>query len=143
MNFDYTLEPGKFVESIEAFSDYKLKRKVELLRLYEEVQKNNDFRLFEDMVFNAKYIMGLLRVVKSSANIPEIHNIEQIKKDFSDNMEKIVEQLKTITRNSTVEMKEHFEDTYLKLSQEGFLNLSELLSDLEQVKKYLNEKKRI
>jgi len=57
-------------------------------------------------------------------------------------MKKVVEQIKSIIFKSTENTKNHFEETYLKLSPECFKNVNQLLADLEWVKKYLNHQKR-
>lgn len=142
MNDEKKLSPAEFVDEVEKFSKEKLRRKAELLRIYEEAVKGNNFKLFEDTVFTAKYVQGLLRVVKSGTQNPEVQNLESIKKDFSDNMTKVVSQLKDILNSADEDTKMHFEKTYFELSQEGFLNLSELLNDLEWTKMYLNDLKR-
>ncbi len=136
------LSPAEFVNEVENFSGAKLKRKAELLRIYEEAIKNDRLKLFEETVFTAKYVQGLLRIVKSGTQNPEVQNLESIKKDFSDNINKAVAQLKELINNADDELKSHFEKTYFKLSQVGFLNLAELLNDLEWTKMYMNDLKR-
>lgn len=142
MNNESSLNPSEFVNEVEKFSNSKLKRKAELLRIYEESINNNSESLFEDLIFTAKYVQGLLRIVKSGAVNSEINNIEQIKKDFSDNLEKAAVQIKEIISHADGNLKTHFEQTYFELSQQDFINFSELLSDLEWAKQYMNEKKR-
>jgi hypothetical protein len=139
----YPKNPSEFVNEVEKFSRSKLKRKAELLRIYEEALKNNNETLFEDLVFTAKYILGLLRIVNSGIINSEINNIEQIKKDFSDNMNKAVIKIQEIISGAEENLKLHFQQTYFDLTQQGFLNINELLSDLEWTKLYMNEKKRI
>ena len=140
---DYPKNAVEFVNEVEKFSKSKLKRKAELIRIYEESLNNKKEALFEDLVFTAKYVQGLLRIVNNDAVTSGINNIEQIKKDFSDNLNKVVDKIKEIISNTDENLKLHFEQTYFELSQQGFLNLSELLSDLEWTKLYMNEKKRI
>ncbi len=142
MIFNYNTKPVDFVAGIEEFTRSKLRRKIDLLRLYEEAQLHDNIKLFEELLFNAKYVMGLLRVVQSSASLEDIKNIEQIKKDFSENMEKVINQLKEIIKSASPDLSRYFEDTYFKLTQENFIHISELLSDLEQAKKYVNSVKR-
>lgn len=142
MSDNKKLSPVEFVDAVEKFSGEKLKRKAELIRIYEEAAKHDNMKLFEDTVFTAKYVQGLLRVVKSGTQNPEVQNLESIKKDFSDNMNKVVSQLKEILDNADEESKAHFDKTYFELSQESFLNLAELLNDLEWTKMYLNDLKR-
>ncbi len=133
---------AQFVNEVEKFSHSKLKRKIELLRIYEEALKFNNEKEFEDLAFTAKYVQGLLRVVKTGTINPEVQNIEQIKKDFSDNMNKTVDQIKKIIAGAGEDLKQHFEKTFFELTQDSFINFSELLSDLEWAKMYMNEIKR-
>lgn len=143
MNQSYSKISVDFVNEVEKFSKSRLKRKAELIRIYEEALENQKEKLFDDLVFTAKYVQGLMRAVKSGTNNPDISNMEQIKKDFSDNVKKIVEQIRKIIASSGEDMKSHFENTYFEMSQQGFLNLSEILNDLEWSKMYMNEKKRV
>jgi hypothetical protein len=142
MKYQYPKNASEFVNAVEKFSKSKLKRKAELIRLFEETLKNNNEALFEDLIFTAKYVQGLLRIVNNGTINAEINNIEQIKKDFSDNLNEAVSKIKEIISHTDDNMKHHFEQTYFELSQQGFLNLQGLLSDLEWAKLYLNDKKR-
>ena len=85
---------------------------------------------------------GLFRVLRNSANIPEVENVDQIKKDLSENMEKVISQLKEITLATNEMNKKFFEDNYLQLSQTSMQNLQQLVEDLDIIKKYLNHLKR-
>ena len=142
MEQSYFQISSDFVNDVEKFSKTKLKRKAELIRIYEEALKYNNEKLFGNLIFTAKYVQGLMRVVQSGTGNPEIKNIESIKKDFSDNMNKVVSEIKEIISSAEDNLKSHFEQTYFELTQQGFLNLAELLSDLEKTKIYLNDSKR-
>jgi hypothetical protein len=139
---EYPKDAASFVNEIEKFSKTKLKRKAELLRIYEEAINRNNEALFENLIFTAKYVQGLLRIVKSGTVSAGVNNVEQIKKDFSDNMSKAVSIIKEIIDAADERLKFHFEQTYFELTQQGFLNMSELLSDLEWTKIFMNDKKR-
>lgn len=136
------ITPEQIINEVEKFSRSRLKRKIELLRIYEEAVKYSNIKEFEDLAFTAKYVQGLLRVVKSGTANPEINNIEMMKNDFSDHMKKAVDQIRGIISNGDEILKQHFENTYFELTQESFINMSELLSDLEWAKMYMNEIKR-
>jgi hypothetical protein len=131
-----------FINDVEKFSKAKLKRKAELIRIYEEALKSNNEKLFDDLTFTAKYVQGLMRVVKSGSVNSDIKNIDSIKKDFSDNMNKVVLKIRDLISSADENLKIHFEQTYFELSQQGFLNLAEIISDLEWTKMYLNDSKR-
>ena len=57
-------------------------------------------------------------------------------------MKKGIEQLKEIISFSVQSDREYFDGIYFTLSPQNFANLSQLFSDLESVKKYINHLKR-
>ena len=142
MEQSYFQMSSDFINDVEKFSKAKLKRKAELIRIYEEALKSNNEKLFDDLTFTAKYVQGLMRVVKSGSVNSDIKNIDSIKKDFSDNMNKVVLKIRDLISSADENLKIHFEQTYFELSQQGFLNLAEIISDLEWTKMYLNDSKR-
>jgi len=141
MKKDYS-SSVEFVEEVEKFSKSKLNKKAELLRIYEEVEKNDKEKIFKDLAFTAKYLRGLMRVLQKGMENPEVKSLEHVKKDFSSNIKKVKEQIREIISNGEDSLKNHFEEKYFAMTQEGLQNLNELLSDLEWTKKYLNEEKR-
>ena len=142
MEQSYFQISSDFINDVEKFSKDKLKRKAELIRIYEEALKYKNEKLFDDLAFTAKYVQGLMRVVKSGSINPDIKNIDSIKKDFTDNMNKVVLKIRELISSADENLKIHFEQTYFELSQQGFVNLAELLSDLEWTKIYLNDSRR-
>ena len=131
-----------FAAEIDSFSEQRLKRKDDLKTIIEICFKNEKPELLEDLSFTAKYIRGLERVLKKGSMNPEISNLEQVKQDYMNNINKSVEQLKEIISLTDVNTKNYFEETYLKLTHEGFKNLCELHEDLEWTKMYFNNQKR-
>ncbi len=131
-----------FVTEINSFSGQKLKRKNDLKTIVEICFKNEKITFLEDISFTAKYIRGLERVLKKGSMNSEISNLDQIKQDYTNNINKVVDQLKEIINLSDANVKSFFEEKYLKLTQEGFKNLNELLEDLEWTKMYSNNQKR-
>ena len=136
------MNAGNFTEEVNSFSGQKLKRKSDLKTIMEICFKNEKSGLLENLSFTAKYIRGLERVIKKGNVNPEISNLEQIKQDYMNNIKKSIEQLREIISLNDSEVKNYFEETYFKLTQEGFKNLSELLEDLEWTKLYFNQQKR-
>jgi len=130
------------LNKVEETADIILKRKNDLQIIVDECLNNNLEEDFEELAFTGKYIEGLKRVLKKGGDFQEIENLDYVKKDLGENMEKTIEQVRAILQNVSDETKKRFEETYLKLSALSFQNLNELISDLEQVKKYLNYQKR-
>ncbi len=142
MNDIYLMKPEDFVNEVEIISKSKLKRRLELLRIFQLAIENANQKEFEELLFSAKYAMGLMRILKNHSGNSEIKNIEEIKKDFTSTIEKTTGQLRHILRNSNNELRKHFDENFLEFSQQNFSNLIELLSDLEFAKMYLNDFKR-
>lgn len=90
------------------------------------------------ITFTAKYINGMKRVINSAANNPEIKNTDEIKKDLSLQMGKVIEQIRTLIEQAPDAMKVHLTQNFLEMTPQAFINLSNLLSDLEQLKIYFN-----
>lgn len=130
------------LNSAEEFTNSIIIHKDDLLIIIDESTKNSKTDLFEELCFTGKYVNGLIRIIKSGGSNPEVKNLDQIKKDLSDNMEKVISCLKEITLDSSLEIKNKFEQKYFNLNAESFKNLNELVSDLDSLKKYLNYLKR-
>ena len=129
------------LDKVEETADIFFKRKNDLQIIVDECFNNNLEEEFEELAFTGKYIEGLKRVLKKGGDFQEIDNLDYVKKDLGENMEKAIEQIRRILLNVSNETKTHFEESYLKLSAASFQNLNELIADLEQVKKYLNYQK--
>jgi len=136
------LSDNDFLEKVEDYTSNLLQKKNDAKKIIDVVLKNNIEEQFERLVFTSKYIGGMFRVLKTAPGIPEVDSLDQIKYDLNENIKKAVEQLKEIISLSDVTTQEYFEKNYFTLSSQNFNNLSQLFSDLESVKKYLNYLKR-
>lgn len=133
---------NNFLEDVEKFVGKKLNRKDDIEILIENYFKDKDLKRFDDFAFLGKYVNGLFRVVKSSGKITEFQNLEQVKKDLGDNVEKVTSRLREITFSLNDEFKINIEKNYFELSKESFQNIQHLVEDLDHIKKYLNFFKR-
>jgi len=131
-----------FLKSVEDYTSSLLQRKNDIKKIIDIVFKNNIEEQFESLVFTSKYIGGMFRVLKTAPGIPEVNSLDRIKDDLNENIKNAVMQLKEIISLSDVTTQEYFEKNYFTLSLQNFNNLSQLFSDLESVKKYLNYLKR-
>jgi len=136
------LNDDAFLESVEDYTSSLLQRKNDIKKIIEVVVKNNIEEQFESLVFTSKYIGGMFRVLKTAPGIPEVNSLDQLKDDLNENIKNAVMQLKEIISLSDVTTQEYFEKNFFTLSSQNFNNLSQLFSDLESVKKYLNYLKR-
>jgi len=132
-----------FLKAVEEYTGSKLQKNEDIVKLIEVVVSEKKEEEFEKLTFTAKYICGMMRVVKNAPGIPEVSSIDQIKSDLNENMKKGIEQLKEIIASSNESEKDYFEKTYFTLSTQSFGSLTQLFSDLESVKKYINHLKRL
>lgn len=130
------------LNSAEDFTNSVFTKKDDIMILISESYKNNKIEIFEELCFTGKYVNGLMRVIKTGSNNPEVKSLDHVKKDLSDNMEKVISQIKEITLNSTEELRMEFTAKYFNLSSVSFKNLTELASDLDALKRYINHLKR-
>lgn len=137
------LDDKNFLKGVEDYTGSVLLRKDDIHRLIEVVVAEKKEEEFEKLSFTAKYICGMMRVVKNAPGIPEVSSINQIKSDLNDNIKKGIEQLKEIIASGNEDEKDYFEKTYFTLTTQNFTNLTQLFSDLESVKKYINYLKRL
>jgi hypothetical protein len=130
-----------FLRETEKFNNHRFNKKDDVQRLISIVIDLRKEEVFNELIFTAKYLKGLLRVVNKAPGIPEVESIEHVKADISENMKKVIDQLRSILSGSKVNTKNFFEENYLSLNQNSFSNLNLLLADLEAIKKYLNHLK--
>lgn len=134
--------PQEFINEVEKFSKRSLNRKAEMITIYEAAVDSNQVDVYRDLCFTAKYLIGMMRVLKEGGSNPQVSSLEHVKKDFAANMNKAAEQLKQIISNTNESTQKYFEEEFLEKSHSGLTNLNELLIDLESAKLYLNHLKR-
>ncbi len=130
------------LNEVEIYSDSLMKRKTDLHIIIDECLNNNLEKEFEELTFTVKYVQGLKRVLQKGGEFQEIDNLDHVKKDLTENMEKVIGDIKALLIHSSETNKKYFEDSYLSLTPDCFQNLNDLLEDIELVKKYLNYQKR-
>ncbi len=136
------LTDKNFLKEVEDYTGSLLLRKDDIKKIIEVAVAAKKVEEFEKLTFTAKYICGMMRVVKNAPGIPEVSSIDQIKSDLNENMKKGIEQLKEIIASSNGDVKDYFEKIYFTLTTQSFSNLTQLFSDLDSVKKYINYLKR-
>jgi hypothetical protein len=135
------LSDENFLEETEKFLESSLNKKYDVQQIISHAVLMKREAEFNELIFTAKYLRGLMRVAEKAPGIPEVENIEHIKSDISDNMNKVVEQIRSLMAGIERNKIDFFEENYLSLNQNSFINLNFLLDDLESVKKFLNHLK--
>jgi hypothetical protein len=131
-----------FINEVEEFSKHPLNRKAELIAIYGAAIDSNQVNLFRELCFTAKYLLGMMRVLHEGGNNPQVNSLDYVKKDFSENVEKAIGQIRQIMTDSHESEKKYFEEEFFPKSHSALNNLNELLADLESAKLYLNYLKR-
>lgn len=137
-----TLLSKSFLDEVESFTEKNLHHKVFLQKLIDETNKNDLIEKFEELAFTGKYVNGLFRAVKIGQSNPDITNLQLIKEDLMKNIEKVITIIKEMTRNFSEEVQAEINLNYIELSKNQFNNITQLVDDLDQIKKYLNYLKR-
>ncbi|MBE0573080.1 MAG: hypothetical protein IH618_16170 [Ignavibacteriaceae bacterium] len=136
------LNDKNFLKEVEDYTGSLFLKKDDIKKIIEEAVAANKVEEFEKLTFTAKYICGMMRVVKNASGIPEVSSIDHVKNDLNENMKKGIDQLKEIIAFSNDDVKDYFEKTYFTITTQNFTNLTQLFTDLESVKKYINYLKR-
>lgn len=132
----------EFLDNIEKFTERKLSQRSTINQFIEIINNNNKIEKFEELTFTAKYVNGLFRIIKTAQTNQQISNFDQIKNDFSDNLQKVISILKELISGQNISLVESIENQYLTAGESQFENLLLLINDLDQIKKYLNFIKR-
>lgn len=134
--------PAEFINGIKEFSGNKLKDEALMLEIVQSCVNSGNTVLLSEISFNAKYINGLMRVMKSAQGRTDVQNLDAIKSDLSSGFEKFVGQINEISALLPETVSAGLNDTYLQMTHDSFLRLNELIADMEWVKMYLNSLKR-
>ncbi|BDQ02679.1 hypothetical protein [Ignavibacterium sp.] len=131
-----------FLNEVESFTERKLHHKIFLQQLIDEANKNDTVQKFEELAFTGKYVSGLFRAIKIGQSNPDVTNLQMIKEDLMRNIEKVITLIKEMTSNLNAEVFAEINTKFIELSKDQFNNITQLVDDLDQVKKYLNYLKR-
>ena len=141
---------AEIISDIKEFSGGKLKNEQDVSMLIEASTCNDDMKkLFDELVFTAKYLNGLGKILHSNRPAPAISESgkiddnaeEKIRSEFKQNMLKLSSQISGIIINTPAEDKTNFEGKYLAMNRTSLVNLTNLIYDLSWVKSFYNSRK--
>ncbi len=135
-------ETEKFLNEFHEFSGKDLKNEIDVFNLIEAVFRVNNYQLLEDLSFSSKYCTGLYKIL--SQNSPEITEEykKEITKSFTETIEQIKSKLSEIISLFSDFDRESFKIRYFELSQTSLNNLLSLIFDFNEIKLFLNSRKR-
>lgn len=135
-----TLSP-KLLDDTETFLNRFLSNKSDLLLIIKAYDSKGNFEEFEDLCFTGKYLNGLFKVLDKSTDIPEVKNVDHIKKEISENIKKLMQSLSELASELNEEEKKLITIKYLQLTQNSVQNLKSIAEDFDEIKIYLNHLK--
>lgn len=146
-------ETQDIILELNEFSGGKLKNIPDLTYIIEISSIAGNEKLYNDLLFSAKYVNGLAKILQSSISVSSSRNgfsnsasdeeaKEKIKKEFHENIIRFTELLKELLKHADEGLRKELEKKYLSLTQESMLNLNTLIYDLSWLKKYNNSKRK-
>ncbi len=142
MNKSESLNPPDFVNNVELFNNTKLKRKIELLRIYESSIKYSKEKEFADLLFSAKFVHGLFMFIQKDSTDISTTDAQKIKEELLTGIKKIINQIQFLVKDNEEEFRQYLNENFFIANQQNFQKLTELISDLALAKLYFNDRAR-
>lgn len=121
---------------------HQLKCGDDLYRLIEIAYQFDMKEELEQLAFSGKFSHGLFQIIQKGGAAVEEEYFEKIKKEYTESLIKLRKDLEIILDKSTDFFRKIFKEKYFTLTHESMFNLSELCSDLNHLKMYMNDMKR-
>ena len=131
------------IRKLDEYSSGKIINKEDLTRIINRSFNNEKENLLSDIAFSAKYIQGLMKIIQNRDSDIDEEYFSKIKKELSENLEKVKSNLSDIVGKENSFISNIFEEKYLGMTQVCLQNLTNLCSDLSWLKSYLNEFKKL
>ena len=123
-----------FLRSVEQFAGKSFRYRREILELLDLSLARSQRQLFDDLVFNAKFITNALNILKRVG--ADNADAAKLGAELGEMMEKTTTLLRTIIKEAPEGPRQHFLDSILALNQGAMTNLTGLLAELSWVKNY-------
>ena len=144
------------IAELKEFSNSKLINTDDLTVLVEASKMLNKEKLFDELIFTAKYLNGLGRILQGNiigrrqeqklngdiqAELPD-EALEKIKQEYKDNLKKLMSGLRDLIGALEESEKQPFESKYLNLNSDSLAHLTQLVYDLAWLKTFKNRLKQ-
>jgi hypothetical protein len=149
-------ETQNLISELNKFSNSKLKNISELTLLIESSAASEKGKLFEEIIFSAKYLNGLEKILQGNIvsgiapnaalngnkNKPLSNDArDKIKGEYKGSLKKLIVDLKELIGDFEEPEKTGFTEKFLSMNRESMLNLSRLIYDLAWVKTFKNKQR--
>jgi len=135
----FSEETIDLILDIKEYSGGKLKNEFELSALIEFTINRQNRKTFEDIIFRAKFLKGLSKVM-AGYNESEDKR-EKLFAEYTAELRSLTELINTALSETDPIIKDSFIRKYFELTPECFMNLNLLLEDLSACKDYFNDRK--
>ncbi len=122
---------------IKEFSGGKLKNEFELSALIEQTYSKHSDVSFHDIIFKAKFLKGLSRVMAVSFDSKD--NADKYISEYSSELKNLTELILDVLNNSNPIILNTFKSKFFDLTPDCLLNLNMLIEDLSVCKDYFND----
>ena len=129
------------MEWVDKLSNGKLNSRDDLELLIDLALTKDKIKLLEEISFQAKFSVGLLKVVQKKNSIIDEQYFVKAVDEYSLTIEKIKNKLKELISLDSEFIQSVFAEKYFQLSQQSLSNLNLLCSDLSYLKLYFNDSK--
>jgi hypothetical protein len=133
-------ETNKLLDDVEQLAQRKLHYRAEIAMLIELTQAQHQQRLFDDIVFLAKFLWNSSNVMRRIG--PTDEGYTKLSAEFRDAVEKFSTLIKTLIKEGQGDIKKQFMKKFFTMSQESMNHLIQLASDMSWLKNYSIDTKK-
>jgi len=134
MTMDLHSTTTHFIDDLQRHFNRTLTFPTEIGVLIEEANLRGMGEVFRDVMFQAKFATRTREIMQRIGRDAE--GFDKLSTEFQNSVEKTSALLRTIVKESSEEIKEHFVKDFFGLDQSSFGNFINLLGDLNWVKNY-------
>lgn len=133
----FSNETIDLILDIKEFSNGKLKNEFELSALIEYTNNDKSHVSFRDIIFKAKFLKGLARVIAVSTDSKE--NSEKFISEYTAELKKLTEMILSGLSGSNQIILDSFKKKFFELTPESLKSFNLLIEDLSICKDYFND----
>ncbi len=132
----------QILNGINNLAKDNLKNKEDLTRIIKATLEHNQLDLLQELSFHAKYIQGLLKIIKTKNEIIDDKYFQNVKTEYTEGIKKVKELLEKIIKPESQFVKNIFSEKYFQLTHQSMSNLTNLFNDLSYIKLFFNDSKQ-
>ena len=125
-------ETLRFIRDLEQHVNRELNHPQEVAELLDAARKSDNIKLFEDVIFHAKFITKSLGVMQRIGADGE--GYDRLSAEFQSSLDKVTTMIRQIVETVSGERRQHYRAFFLSLDQESLSRLMKLLDDFSLVK---------